>query len=368
MIDLCRKLLLHGLARSAAAPILRLSLGRWPDNEEVRRFACGFVSGERVLPPILRGLAEVPAAKERVGQYAVLTLVRAGVLRKPVDLGPHRIAIPPQAGNPLSYWQGQPFSFLHFEKSAGTSVASMLTELFHPLQVHDDPQRGTAPHVLSAFLPNQTAHARRHALVWGHYDLPALRRLDPARPVITFLREPRYRILSLYHFWKSVDPVLVANGTFGFNVTAVHQHDLLGYLRSDDPLIRNYIDNVYTRRLTGTYVTGTDHDLLELRPEQVTETALRALDGLAYVGVVEQVGRDLSGLGQFLGASLPAALPRLNTTDGNHTGKSLGYVKLAREAITPQVEAELNRLTRSDAAVYRHALAAGVGRKQAVLS
>ena len=357
MINLCRKLLLHGLARSAAAPILRLSLGRWPDNEEVRLFACGFTSGERVLPPILRGLAEVPAAKERIGQLAVLNLVREGVLRKPADLGPHRIAIPSQAGNPLSYWQGRPFSFLHFEKSAGTSVASMLTELFHPLQVHDDPQRGMAPHVLSAFLPDDNARTRQHAFAWGHYDLPALRRLDPTRPVITVLREPRSRILSLYHFWKSVDPVLVANRAVGFNVTAVHEHDLLDYLRSDDPLIRNYIDNVYTRRLTGTYVTGTERDELERCPEQVTDEALRALDGLAYAGVVEQIGRDLPGLGQRLGISLPAALPRLNATDGNHTGRSLGYVRVAREQVTPQVEAELDRLTRLDVAVYRRALA-----------
>ena len=345
------------MARSLAAPVLRLSLGRWPEKAEIRRFAHGFTSGERVLPPILRGLAEVPAAKERVGQLAVLNLVREGVLRRPADYGPYRIAIPSQAGNPLSYWRGQPFSFLHFERTAGTSVANMLTELFHPLQIHDDPERGTAPHVLSAFVPARNMQIQKHAFVWGHYDLPALRRLDPDRAVITVLREPRARILSLYHFWKSVDPALVASGAVGFNVAAAHQHDLLSYLRAEDPLICNYIDNVYTRRLTGAYATDGDSDRLARSPEQMTKDALHALDQLAFVGVAEQISRDLASLGGVIGTSLPGPLSRSNTADCNHTGSSPGYVKIARDDVTPQIDAELNRLTRLDTVVYRHAIA-----------
>ena len=352
-----RRFLLHGIARFVAAPILRLSLGRWPEKAETRQFAYGFTSGERVLPPIFRGLAEVPAAKERVGQLAVLNLVREGVLRRPADYGPYRIAIPSQAGNPLSYWRGQPFSFLHFERTAGTSVANMLTELFHPLQIHDDPERGTAPHVLSAFAPQRSTQFQKHAFVWGHYDLPALQRLDPDRAVITVLREPRARILSLYHFWKSVDPALVASGAVGFNVAAAHQHDLLSYLRAEDPLIRNYVDNVYTRRLTGTYAIDGDGDRLVHSPEQVTQDALHALDQLAYVGVAEQISRDLASLSRVMQTSLPGPLSRSNTADRNHTGRSPGYIKIAREEVTPQVDAELDRLTRLDTIVYRHAVA-----------
>ena len=349
------------MALSVAAPILRLSLGRWPQKAEIQRFASGFKSGERVLPPIFRGLAEVPAAKERVGQLAVLNLVREGVLRRPADFGPYRIAIPSQAGNPLSYWRGQSFSFLHFERTAGTSVANMLTELFHPLQIHDDPERGTAPHVLSAFTPERNTLIQKHAFVWGHYDLPALQRLDPTRAVITVLREPRSRILSLYYFWKSVDPALVASRAVGFNVTAAHQHDLLSYLRADDPLIRNYIDNVYTRRLTGTYATDGDHDRLADSPEQVTHDALHALDRLAYVGVAEQIGRDLASLSRVMGTSLLGPLSRSNTADRNHTGSSPGYVKIERDEVTPQVDAELDRLTRLDTVIYRHAVAKRAG-------
>ena len=350
-------MMLDGMATLAATPILRLSLGRFPDRTEVRQFAKGFAAGERVLPPILRGLAEVPAARERVGKLAVLSLVRAGVLRKPADLGPHRIAIPPQAGNPLSYWRGRSFSFLHFEKTAGISVASLLSELFHPLQIDDDTVRAVAPHILSAFLPGQTEQRRQYAFVWGHYDLPALRRLDPARPVIAMLREPRSRILSLYHFWRSVDPELVAGGFWGADVAAAQQLGLLAFLRSDDPLIRNYIENVYARRLTGTYATGVQPDRLEHDADKVLDEAIRALDSLAFAGAAEHTDRILPALGAAIGATLPATLPRHNTADRNHRGNSPGYRKVAREPVTPAIQAELDRLTRLDAVIYRRALA-----------
>ncbi len=352
-----RKLVLGQLAGAFAAPMLRLSLGRWPDGEEVRQFAFGFTGGEHVLPPVLRGLAEVPAARERLGQLAVLSLVREGVLRKPPDLGPHRIAIPPQAGNPLGWWRGRPFSFLHFEKCAGISLASLLTELFHPLQIDDDPERAVAPHILSAFLPGQAERRRRCAFVWGHYDLPALRRLDPARPVVAMFREPRSRILSLYYFWRSVDPELVAGGLFGLDVAAAQRLGLLAFLQSDDPLIRNYIDNIYARRLTGAYITGVQSDRLEHDGGAVLDEASRALDSLAFAGAAEHTGRILPKLGIAIGATLPDALPRRNTADSNHRGSSPGYRKIVREPVTPAVEAELDRLTRYDAAIYQRALA-----------
>ena len=246
-----RKRVLACTAAAISAPVLRLCIGRWPDERERQLFRVGFVSGEAIVPPILRGLHSVPASKEPLGQLAVLKLVREGVVRKPPDLGPHRMAMPAFPGNPLSYWRGQPISFLHFEKTAGTSLANLLTGLFHPLQIDDDPERGTAPHVLSAFPPTIRDDIRRKSLVWGHYDLPALHRLGPERRIVTMLREPQARVLSLYHFWRSVDPSLIDAGFVGFNVSATHELDLLNYLKSADPLIRNYIDNVYVRRLAG---------------------------------------------------------------------------------------------------------------------
>ena len=350
-----RRRALGGAAFVASAPILRLCIGRWPSGAERRLFAGGFGSGETVVPPILRGLHAVPAAKEPLGHLAVLNLVREGVVRKPPDFGPYRVAMPAFPGNPMSYWRGEPVSFLHFEKTAGTSLASQITELFHPLQIDDDPQRGTAPHIVSAFPPFASSILNGKALVWGHYDLPALRRLDPRRRVITILRDPRARLLSLYHFWRSVDPALVEAGAVSFNVAAAHRLDLLGFLRSTDPLIRNYTDNVYVRRLVGTYTWPESNDRLRSDPSGVLGEAILALDSLDFVGIVERINEDLPVLGRVIGAEFPGVLARRNATDANHGGTAPGYRKIARETITPDIVAELETLTRLDRELYRRA-------------
>ena len=317
--------LLLRLAGLAAAPVLRLSIGRWPNRTELRQFASGLAMANRTLPPLLQALAEVHAVKERL--------------------------------NELNFWQGRPFSFLHFEKTAGTSLVGMMETLCHPLQINGDVNRGTAPHILSAFLPGQCEQVRRTSLVWGHYDLPALRRLDPDRIVVTILREPRSRILSLYRFWRSVDPLAPEAGSAGFNVAAAHRQGLLDFLRSDDPLIRNYIDNVYVRRLTGSYATPAGPDRLCSEPSHTLSAALRALHGLDLVGVVEKLDGFTALLGQLVGVRLPARLPRHNAAETNDRGSSPGFRKVARPSVTPEVEAELDRLTRYDRAVYDHALA-----------
>ena len=312
------------MATVAARPLLRLAIGRWPDSGEVRQFALGFAARRRTLPPLLQGLAEVAPVRERL--------------------------------NELNFWQGEPFSFLHFEKTAGTSLVRTLEASFHPLQVHNDAARGTAPHVLSGFLAGQCDRARRASFVWGHYDLPALRRLDPARIVITVLREPQARLLSLYHFWRAVNPSALEGGVAGFNVVAAHEHDLAGFLGSRDKLIRNYIDNVYVRRLTGTYALPGEPDRLDTHPEQVVAEALRALDGLDFVGVVERFDQCLAPLGRAIGACLPATLPHHNAAGGD-PGTAPAARKTARHPVSPEAQAELDRLTRLDSIIYQRALA-----------
>jgi hypothetical protein len=353
LISSWRRLALATAASLLSRPILRLCLGRWPDLQEVRQFGTGFAEGERLLAPILRGLYAVPAGRESLGQLAVLIMVRQGLVRRPADLGPRRIPIPPYPGNPLSYWRRRPVAFLHFEKTAGLSFASVLTALFHPFQIDDDPERATAPHILSAFPAFTAPHLREHSLVWGHYDLPAFRRLDPTRPVVTILREPRARIVSLYHFWKSVDPELVRSLKVNFNVAAAHRLSLLEFLRSDDPLISNFVDNVYVRRLTGTYAISRGEDRLAADPQGCLADALAALDTLAYVGIVERGDDWLKALGATIGADLPARLPHRNTAAGNRSEP--GFVPVAREPLTPDIAAELARLTRWDDVIYNKA-------------
>ena len=85
--------------------------------------------------------------------------------------------------------------------------------------------------------------------------MPTFRRFDPDRAVFTVLREPRARLVSLYHYWRSVDPAKI-DPEISFAVGCAHRLSLEDFLNVDDPYLTDSIDNIYVRRLTGFYATG----------------------------------------------------------------------------------------------------------------
>ena len=214
---------IRGAALAIVAPLggrllYRLCLGQWPDPKSAKDFQSGLLDRNIPLPPCQRGMFNVPAAKLQISRFLLLDMMRTGRLgndnafdrqnaRDPI------LSIPPLSGDPLSFWCGPPIAFLHLEKTGGVSFAQSLTSHFHPQQIDPDPQRTAAPHIVTPFADRDLDAIRRRTLVFGHYDLPSLRRLDPNRPVITMLRDPAKRILSLYYYWRSVDPNALASTT-----------------------------------------------------------------------------------------------------------------------------------------------------------
>lgn len=335
----------------ASVPLLRLALGRFPTRAERRAFADALASGDALLPPLLRGLAALPAGDELLAEALLMAMTRRGEIPPARDLGRFRAPRRPHAGDVRKAWNGPPVAFLHFEKTAGVALASVLTGLFHPTQIDHDPHQDAPPQVLSAFAGTAGRRVGAKRLVWGHYDLPAIRRLGDGRRVVTVLREPRARILSLYHFWRAVEPELLSSGRVGLNVRAAHERDLLAFLRSEEPELRDHLDNCYVRRLTGLYVTGAAEDPLAAAPEAALEAARAALDSLAHVAVLERLDAGLPALGLAIGAPLPPTLPRRNVT----AGAARGFRAVARAPLSPAVDAELERLTRLDVVLYAEA-------------
>ena len=150
----------------------------------------------------MRGLASVPAGREQLtrAMLASWLLADAGYRGAP-DRGVDG-RDDPRPGNALRVWSGPPVTFLHLEKTAGMSVVAAFTAQFHPLQIDADLRRAFPPHVLSPLPPFLLPRVRRCAFVWGHYDVPSIRRLGPGRFTFTLLRDPAARIVSLYRYWR----------------------------------------------------------------------------------------------------------------------------------------------------------------------
>ena len=335
--------------------LFRLTLGRWPEGIERTLFTTALWPGSAPLPTILRGLHAVPDARVQVSRLLLFEMMRDGRLPRPAQIGTRPIPIAPQVGDPLCFWEGRPVSFLHLEKTAGTALANALTERFHPLQIDQDPNRTMPPHRRSAFPTPALAAIRERKLVWGHYDLPSLLRLDPQRAIVTMLRDPAARILSLYGYWRSVEPSSLER--FGNEELKLAQRlDLLAFLRHDDPSLVDMIDNLYVRRLTGLYWSGAAVDPLRADPGRALALARQALGGLSFVGVVERMEESVAGLSAAIGATLSSPR-RENISDANVASTPGVFRRVEPVDVTPAVAAELDRLTSLDRVIYAECLA-----------
>lgn len=322
---------------------LRLMIGRWPDTEEQVAFVRGLQATSHALPPLLRAAAYVPAARPLLSRSMLLGAANAH--ERPAILSDAQMM-----GDTLALWRGPKVRFMHLEKTAGSSLITVLAAQFHPLQIHSQTDRRHAP---SRSRSEQEALATAHReaeIVWGHYDLPTMRRLDRNEPRFTLclLREPAERILSLYYFWHANQD----EESVGLNFA--RENGLLAFLRAEDVGIRNDIDNMYVRRLTGLFATRSGDPLTDA-PEASLAAAIEALDGLDFVGMSGQLGDSLSILGRLLGFTPPERTPEVNVMSNVERNVLLQVRAAPREPITPEIQAELTRLTRLDAVLYERA-------------
>jgi hypothetical protein len=355
----------------AAPAVVRLAIGYWPDMAGRARFAAGFADTSLTIPPLVRGLLALPGGADLLAAAPRMPRLLPGLLAVPfgrkmlldaVEYNWHRergsldpAGTPDLGGSIFTAWTGPPVAFLHFEKSGGTAAISWLSRRFHPEQIDPDPRRDLPPHLLyraPAALPDRVA---RYPLLWGHYDVPSLRRIDPGRFIFTMLREPRARLLSLHHFWRSVNPEQF-DPAESFSVASAHRLSLEEFLACDDPFLTDLTDNVFVRRLTGLYATGAARDPLLDSPQSALREAMRVLDTLGFVGITETMEDSLAALAARLGIAPPEAGARANVTAENHADPSGWFRAVPRAAQTPAVQALLDRRTVLDRALYAHAL------------
>ena len=258
-------------------------------------------------------------------------------------------ALPGSSG---AVWLGPKLSVLHLEKTGGHSLLAWLRGHVHPGQIDPDPLRAMPPDRVSAFPPSLAGGLDRYPLIWGHYDLPALRRLGAHRVVLTLLREPGSRLVSLYRYWRSLTPEHLGSLAGHEGPLLAHRLSLLDFLRCDEPGLLASTDNLYVRRLTGRY-PGQGH--AELGRQDLAD-ALAALAGIDCVGITEELRRSLARFAPRLGVTAPASVAWLNSTDRNHRENPMHAPAPAVE-LTPAVREALAARTALDREVYAAAKA-----------
>jgi hypothetical protein len=178
-----------------------------------------------------------------------------------------------------------------------------------------------------------------------------LRHFDAGRRIFTVLREPRARLVSLYHYWRAVNPARI-DPDISFAVGLAHRLSLAEFLTHDEPFLTDLIDNMYVRRLTGLYATGAAADPLRADPAAALDQAVAALEGLFFVGIAEALDAAAISLADRLGIARPSRKLRANVTQDNHEDPTGWFRQAETPLLSDADEAALTRRTSLDSELY----------------
>lgn len=232
--------------------------------------------------------------------------------------------------------EAKPTFYLHIEKTAGTSVRSLIQ--------HSVPPAGFCHAYHQRDLEALDLTGTRFRMFCGHFRYETLAWfLRRPFELVTFLREPLARTISHLRHLKR-HPELA--GPLG-KAVPIRQRSLAQLSR--EPVIRRYLANFQVKKLAlpydpeGITAPRTLFDERAVVNETMLDLASERLETARFVGTVEHIARDLPALCTELGVPAPEAVPQLNTR-GAHD-----------ETLAPADLEPWYGLLRHDIALYRYA-------------
>ena len=209
--------------------------------------------------------------------------------------------------------------FLHIPKCAGTSLHMALTAHFGEAAC---PERHNG---LADWPAGALAHYRFFS---GHFDFPSLG-LIPGRNVsiVTMLRRPTDRLISLYRFLRAHRPeavALEAGQDMGL-IALARSLDPVAFFSHEEILRHPAINNAAVRQLSGALpqkrwdIVHPDRAfgaaLADRAPELALATAQTNLMQMAAFGLVEHMGPSVAHIFAALGLAAPDDIGHFQQTD-----------------------------------------------------
>ncbi len=242
---------------------------------------------------------------------------------------------------------------VHIEKCGGSTLRTMLAAAFEPNRVCPERFNG-----LADWTANELA---AYDLFAGHFDLAGCD-VVPGRStrIVTMLREPRARLLSLYHFWRAhqPDPAL-GDDTL---VALARRSTVMEFFTHGSvvrhPSIRDAMAGQLTRtmgaeRIVDGHPVLDDEDPILADPQGCLEAAWDRLRRLSGFGLVERYECSRRLLNHALGLDMQPVEPQqvLRTLQSSR----LDETRPPPEPVDAALAARLDALIPIDQALYRRA-------------
>jgi hypothetical protein len=240
--------------------------------------------------------------------------------------------------------------FLHLPKTGGISIALYILRRIgwkkygRSAHVAQMPWHGPIPDTV-------IQKANRALFVYGHMPFDVVDRLDNARTnyVVTFLREPRSRLWSLYRHLSSFlerFPIAPEHPSYGVMKRCAGL-SAEAFFASDDPLVLATIDNHMVRQLAGRMA---DYPVPEAEWPGLLDKAKANLARIDFIGMLETYEADFRGLIHAIRLRQPRKVPYQNRGLDR-------FGPRPADGASPEIERTIDRLTRWDRALYDYAVA-----------
>jgi hypothetical protein len=229
--------------------------------------------------------------------------------------------------------------FLHIPKTAGTTLTSYIDDRFDVDCTLPRSLLGqNALYVRPEDLRGREQELASFDLVRGHFGYPIWQEFFADHTLLTMLRDPAARVVSLYNDWRSKSPENLAAAPPAETELAhlAGRCSMAEFLVQPHPLINRLFANGQARQLAGFI----DED----RPDgELLQLASAHLRKCSLVGLTEFFDLSVACIARMFGWDLPSEVARLNTSAGRG---------LAGE-IDAQTRARIEAMNIVDAQIYQ---------------
>lgn len=239
--------------------------------------------------------------------------------------------------------------FLHLRKTGGASLSAMLKKHFRKERIFPS----IHPKAFEFVLANDL---KRYTYFWGHFDKSCVDSIPGHKKVISILRDPKSRIISLYRFWRSCSWRMVNRSSIPAK-SAAKVLSFKQFLKETSIDVPKYIDNNQVRTFLGPHqVIGENREFIYPKDE-VVDRAKSYLDGLDAYAITEYFDQTVPKLFTVIGLSMPKKLLKINVTSSLYDTPNGDVREKQYHNITLDEEDEenLEKLTWADNLLYQYA-------------
>lgn len=227
---------------------------------------------------------------------------------------------------------GKKVLFLHIQKTAGTSIVDIARQTYgQDIVSHGD---------YSTLSLDELSQIR---FVSGHFGYDFARRLMTDRYTFTFLREPKERVLSLYHYCRGL-PAAESHMAKLANSSNLEEFILSS---KSDSIARVHIWNNQTWQLGIGFGRFDGRSIYDIEAGNLLAIAKKNLDEFSFIGLTEEFDTDRDKILKEINLPCPRGALRSN----------VGSPRKALEELPSSTRALLDEVTSLDTSLYEEAKA-----------